>query len=113
MRIAILMLGIGSILWRRTKLAPMRLQDVYGLAGASGLLKTMEKTTIQLALFGAAIVVLGFASTLAMGSDGYTYWSSLIALIIFGYFYPRKAVWRRLLSWFANPERDQPALKSE
>lgn len=106
------MLGIGAVIWRRTKLAPMRLQDIAGLAGASGLLKTLEKTTIQLALFGAAIVVLGFVSTLAMGSDGYTYWSGLIALIIFGYFYPRKVVWQRLLNWFADPERNPPPVES-
>jgi hypothetical protein len=109
MRIAILVLGVGAVGWRRVKLAPMRLQDIYGLAGPSGLLKTLEKTSIQLALFGVAIIAIGFFSTLSMGSDAYTYWSALIALIIFGYFYPRKSVWQRVLSWFSNPERTEVA----
>jgi len=108
MRIAIFVLGVGAVIWRRTKLAPMRLQDIYGLAGPSGVLKAFEKTTIQLALFGAAIVVVGFATTLALGSDGYTYWSAIIALVIFAYFYPRKKVWQRVLDWFANPEHTEP-----
>ena len=53
-RIVILFLGIGAIVWRRTKFQPMRLQDIFGLAGVSGLLKTLERTTIQLAVLGAA-----------------------------------------------------------
>ena len=113
MRIGIFVLGIGAIIWRRYKLAPMRLQDIYGLAGASGILKAFEKTTIQLALFGAAIMVVGFVSTLAMGSDAYTYWSALIALVIFGYFYPRKTVWQRVVNWFADPERNAPPAEAE
>lgn len=113
MRIAILVLGVGAVGWRRVKLAPMRLQDIYGLAGPSGLLKTLEKTTIQLALFGVAIIVIGFISTLAIGNDGYTYWSGLIALIVFGYFYPRKAVWQRVLNWFSDPDRNSPEVEQE
>ena len=51
-RIVILFLGIGAVVWRRTKFQPMRLQDIFGLAGVSGLLKTLERTTIQLAVLG-------------------------------------------------------------
>lgn len=106
MRIAILVLGIGSVIWRRTKLAPMRLQDIAGLAGPSGLLKTLEKTTLQMALFGAAIAAIGFISTLAMGSEGYTYWAGLIALIVFFYAYPRKSLWAKVVNWFTDPENN-------
>lgn len=104
MRIAILVLGIGAVIWRRTKLAPMRLQDIAGLAGPSGLMKTLEKTTLQMAMFGAAIAVIGFISTLAMGSEGYTFWAGLIALIVFAYAYPRKSFWTKVVSWFTDPQ---------
>ena len=51
-RIVILIFGLGAVVWRRTKFQPMRLQDIAGLAGCHGLLKTFEKTTIQLAVLG-------------------------------------------------------------
>ena len=37
-RITILMLGLGSIVWRRTKFSTMRLRDIGSLQGAHGLL---------------------------------------------------------------------------
>src|SRR4030095_15328243 len=72
-RIVILILGLGAVVWRRTKFQPMRLQDIGGLAGVSGLLKTLEKTTIQLGILGAAIASIGFISTLMTGNEWYTY----------------------------------------
>ena len=45
MRIAVLAIGLGAVAWRRTKMTPMRLQDIVGLTGVSGLLQALEKTT--------------------------------------------------------------------
>ena len=92
-RIAILVIGLGAVVWRRTKFAPLRLQDIVGLAGVSGLLQTIEKTTIQISLFAAAITAIGFVSTLVTGNDWYTYWSSAIAVILLLYCYPLKSSW--------------------
>jgi FtsH-binding integral membrane protein len=39
-RIVILVLGLGAVVWRRTKFQTMRLQDITGLTGVTGLLKT-------------------------------------------------------------------------
>jgi hypothetical protein len=103
-RIVILILGLGAIAWRRTKFQTMRLQDIAGLAGVSGLLKTLEKTTIQLALLGAAIASIGFVATLMTGNDRYTYWAGAIAVIVFVYCYPTKQSWLRALYRFTeNP----------
>ena len=44
LRITLLTLGLGSIVWRRTKFQAMRLQDVGALHGQIGLLKTLERT---------------------------------------------------------------------
>ena len=107
-QIVILVLGIGAVIWRRTKLATMRLQDIAGLAGPSGLLKTLEKTTIQMALLGAAIALAGFIATLAMGSEGYTYWAGVIALVVFLYSYPRKSFWLRIVDWFTKTPDESP-----
>jgi len=107
-RIVILTLGLGAVVWRRTKFQTMRLQDIAGLAGVSGLLKTLEKTTIQLALFGAAIALIWFVTTLMTGNERYTYWTGAIAVIVFIYCYPTKQSWLRALYRFT----DKPASES-
>ena len=101
-RIVILILGLGSVVWRRTKFQPMRLQDIYGLGGVTGLLKTLEKTTIQLAVLGAAIASIGFIATLMTGNERYTFWAGAIAIIVFVYCYPTKSSWLRTLYRFAE-----------
>jgi hypothetical protein len=102
-RILILILGLGAIAWRRTKFGSMRLQDIVGLQGVTGLLKTLEKTTIQLALMGAAITMVGFIATLATGNDLYTYWAGAIAVVVLVYCYPTKSSWLRTLYRFTEP----------
>ena len=101
-RIVILFLGLGAVVWRRTKFQPMRLQDIVGLAGVSGLLKTLEKTTIQLALLGAAIASVGFVATLVTGNERYTYLASAVAILVFVYCYPTKSSWLRALYRFTE-----------
>ena len=103
-RIVILVLGLGAVVWRRTKFQPMRLQDIAGLAGVSGLLKTLEKTTLQIALLGAAIAAIGFVSTLVTGNERYSYWSGAIAVIVFIYCYPTKSSWLRALYRFTEKQ---------
>ena len=107
-RIIILMFGLGSVVWRRAKFQPMRLQDIVGLAGVSGLLKTFEKTTIQIALFGAAIAATGFIATLMTGDDGYSYLAGAVAVIVLVYCYPTKSSWLRALYRFTEPKPVNP-----
>lgn len=101
-RIVILVLGLGAVVWRRTKFQTMRLQDIAGLAGVTGLLKTLEKTTVQLALLGAAIASIGFVTTLVTGNERYTYWAGAIAVIVFVYCYPTKSSWLRAVYRFTE-----------
>jgi hypothetical protein len=101
-RILILVLGLGAVVWRRTKFQPMRLQDIVGLAGVTGLLKTLEKTTVQIALLGAAIAATGFISTVLTGNQMYSYWAGAIAVIVFVYCYPTKQSWLRALYRFTE-----------
>ena len=103
-RIVILILGFGAVMWRRTKFQPMRLQDIVGVDGITGLLKTLEKTTVQIALLGAAIAAIGFISTLMTGNERYSYWSGAIALIVFIYCYPSKSSWLRALYRFTEKQ---------
>src|ERR1700741_4813376 len=47
--IAILVFGLSAFVLRRTRFAAMRLKDVAALKGISGLLKSLQDTTIQIA----------------------------------------------------------------
>ena len=103
-RIIILMFGLGSVMWRRTKFQPARLRDIVGVAGVTGLLKTLEKTTIQIALFGAAIAATGFIATLMTGDPGYSYLASAVAVLVLVYCYPTKSSWLRALYRFTEKQ---------
>lgn len=109
LRITILIFGLGAIALRRTRFATMRLQDIGALAGASGLLRTLEKTTIQVALIGAAISAMGFFSTILTGNDFYTYGATLVAIFVMLYCFPTRTSWRRTLEQFARLPADPAA----
>ena len=106
-RILILGFGLGAVVWRRTKFQPMRLQDILGLQGVTGLLRTLEKTTVQIALLGAAITAIGFIATLVTGNDLYTYWAGAIAIVVLVYCYPTKSSWLRTLYRFTERQPEQ------
>ena len=101
-RIIVLILGLGSVVWRRTKFSTMRLQDIGSLQGAAGLLQTLEKTTLQLAMLGAGIALIGFITTLVTGNPLYTYWAAAIALVVLVYVYPTQSSCERTLKRFAE-----------
>jgi hypothetical protein len=106
--LVILFLGLGAIVWRRTKFGRMRLQDIGSLEGPPGLLSTLEKTTIQLAFFGATIAAIGFIGTLITGNEGHTYRGTAIALVVLIYSYPTKTSWNRLVNYFADSAEAKP-----
>ena len=107
-RIVVLFLGLGAIAWRRNRFSAMRLQDIAGIAGVAGLIKTLEKTTIQLALLAVAIAIIGFAVTVIQGNELYTYWSCAIAVVVLIYSYPTKSSWLKTVYYFTDP-RTEPA----
>jgi len=109
LKLAMLFLGLGSIVWRRTKFASMRLQDIAGLQGPLGLLSTLEKTTIQLAFFGATIAAIGFIATLITGNEVNTYQGTAISIVVLLYSYPTKSSWSRVINYFAEATGSQPA----
>jgi hypothetical protein len=103
-RITIMIFGLGSIVLRRTRFSTMRLQDIGALGGASALLRTLEKTTLQISMIGAALTLLGFVATLMTGNDFYTYGAGLIAIVILLYCFPTKSSWQRTILHFARTE---------
>ncbi len=102
-RVSILMFGLGAITWRRTKFAAMRLQDIGALKGASGLLITLQRTTVQMALIGAAIGCIGLSGTLLTGNEFYTYVAAVVGGVVIIYAYPVRSAWERAVQRFVPP----------
>lgn len=107
-RLIVLFFGLGAIVWRRNRFSAMRLQDIAGISGVTGLIKTLEKTTLQLALLAVSIAIIGFIVTLIQGNDLYTYWSCAIAVVVLIYCYPTKTSWLKTVYHFTDP-RTEPA----
>jgi anaerobic C4-dicarboxylate transporter len=103
--ITILGLGLGAIAFRRTRFSAMRLQNVAALRGASGLLITLQRTTLQIALLGATAAVVGFGATLATGDDTYSYRAGLVAVAVLLYCYPLRNAWQRALQRFSPAQK--------
>ena len=105
-RISILIFGLGAVALRRTKFATMRLEDIASLKGPTGLLITLQRTTLQVACLGAIVAAMGFAATLITGNDFYTYGAGLVALAVLFYCYPVRTSWERALQQF-SPRSEQ------
>jgi len=102
--IAILVFGLGAFVVRRTKFAAMRLQDVAAVKGVSGLLKTLQDTTIQVASIGGAIALMGFMITILRGD-----WTDMlraggVAAIVLVYSYPFRSAWQRVVTQLARED---------
>src|SRR5688572_2650152 len=99
-RITILIFGLGAMALRRTKFSTMRLQDIGALKGASGLLITLQRTTLQVAGLGIVIGLVGFIATLMTANDFYAYGAGLVAVAVLLYCYPTRTSWERALLRF-------------
>jgi len=91
---------LGAVALRRTKFAAMRLQDIGALKGASGLLITLQRTTLQVAGLGIVIALVGFIATLVSANDFYAYGAGLVAVAVLLYCYPTRTSWERALLRF-------------
>ena len=106
LRIGIAFFGIGAIYFRRWRFQPMRLQDIAGLRGASGLLATLQKTTVEVALVGAAVALMGFAISVATAAGSEMLFAGAVAVAVLLYAYPSRAAWRRVLEATADEAGD-------
>ena len=100
LRIIIVFFGLGAVALRRARFSPTRLQAVASLRGASGLLATLEKTTILLVVLAGAIALMGYALTIVernLPGPPAMAWIGLIAVAVLLYAYPRRAAWRRVV----------------
>jgi hypothetical protein len=97
LRLSMLVLALGAIMYRRTKFQAMRLQDIAALRGVSALLATLQSTTVQVAFIGLAIALVGFINTILSGSALEILRAGLIAIILLIYCYPRRSAWEKVV----------------
>jgi hypothetical protein len=107
-RICILIFGLGAIALRRTQFAKMRLQDIAALQGASGLLVTLQRTTLRVAMIGIGIAVLGFIATLMTAMPLYTYQAGVVAVAVLLYGYPVRTSWEQAVRRFSVENGSNP-----
>lgn len=112
LNIGIVILGFGAIAFRRTKFAKMRLQDIAALQGASGLLSTLQMTTLLVAMIGILIAILGFGATLATGAPFYTWKAGVVAVAVLLYGYPVRTSWQQAVRRFSPPESGAAAAEN-
>jgi hypothetical protein len=98
LRLAIVFLGVGAVVFRRTKFSAMRLRDIAALRGASGLLETLQWTTVHVALTGGVVALLGFVISLMTGSWTDMLYLGVIAVAVLLYGYPRRAAWQSVVA---------------
>ena len=87
----------------------MRLQDIAALRGLSGLLITLERTTLRVAFLGATIAVIGFVGTLITANDFYSYGAGLVAIAVLWYCYPVRTSWEQAVRRFSPENGSDPA----
>lgn len=110
--IAILIFAVGAIVLRRTRFQAMRLQDIAALEGISGLLRTLQNTTLQVAFIALAVVLMGLISTMLTASFSEVLRAGVIATVILIYSYPRKGAWERVVHGIVTAgDANDPAAK--
>ncbi|MDT5295043.1 MAG: hypothetical protein QOJ76_1923 [Acidobacteriota bacterium] len=108
LRIVIVLLGVGAVVFRRTKFSSMRLQDIAALRGTSGLLDTLQQTTVYVALIGGVIAVLGFVISTMTGAGTDMVYLGVIAAAVLLYCYPRRAAWQAVVRATAQSDDGEP-----
>ena len=104
-RISVPILGLGAIVLRRTRLATMRLQDIAAIRGASGLIITLQKTSLLMLAIGVVVAIIGFASTVMTGEMWYTYTGGVVAVAILSFYaYPVRSSWEQAVRRYAPNE---------
>jgi hypothetical protein len=95
-------LALGSIAIRRTQLSPTKIQAVSEQRGIDGLIKHMFTVTLILAALAEGIGILAILMGRFGGSRLDVITFALVAAVILGSNFPRRAAWERAVIFFAS-----------
>jgi len=73
------------------------LKDIAALKGTSGLLKTLQQTTIQVACLGGAVAVMGYAWAVLTHDWTNMLRAAGVSAIVLAYCYPFQSSWQRVV----------------
>ena len=102
--IAVLVFGLGAFVIRRTRFGATRLKDTAAVKGVSGLLRTLQGTTIQLGCLGGAIALMGFVITILTGDWTNMLRSVGVSAIVLIYGFPFRSAWERVVMQSARED---------
>lgn len=94
----VLFIAVGSFILRRMFFTWDRLKNVGILKGVSGVLGTLQRNSIILSIFGLLVGIVGFLLSIFSGSSFEMLRAGAIALVVFLINFPRKKVWKTIVS---------------
>jgi len=100
-------LALGSIAIRRMQLSPSKIQTVSEQRGIDGLIKHLFIVTLILAALAEGIGILAILMGRFGGSRLDVITFALVASVILGSNFPRRAAWERAVNFFASNRQGQ------
>ena len=96
--VAVLFIAIGSFVLRRTFFNWERLKNIAVLKGVPGILKTLQRNSVLLGMLAFSVGAIGFVISLLSGNRFDMFRAAVISLIVFLINFPRKKVWKTIIS---------------
>jgi hypothetical protein len=96
--VAVVFIAIGSFMLRRLFFNWERLKTISILKGVSGLLNSLQLSSIILGALAEIIAVLGFLIANFSGNSSDMLRAGAIALVIFLVNFPRKGLWKNIVA---------------
>lgn len=96
--VGVLFIAIGSFILRRMFFSWERLKNIAVLRGISGLLGTLQRNSVILSVFALIVAITGFLIAAFSGNGLDMFRAGAIALVVFLINFPRKKVWKTIVS---------------
>jgi hypothetical protein len=100
--VAVVFIAIGSFVLRRLFFNWERLKNIALLKGFSGVLKSLQTSTIILGGIAELVTIIGLIITVFSGNSFDMLRAGAVALIVFLINFPRKSVWKKIITNLGN-----------
>lgn len=96
--VAVLFIAIGSFVLRRLFFNWERLKNIAVLKDVSGLLVTLQTNSVILGIMAEIVAIVGVMIAAFSGNSSDMFRAGVIALVVFLINFPRKSVWKKIVS---------------
>jgi hypothetical protein len=94
----VLFIAVGTFILRRMFFNWDRLKNIALLKGVTGLLGSLQRNSIILGFFALIAAIVGFLISSFSGSSADMFRAGVISLVVFLINFPRKKVWKTIVS---------------